>query len=869
MDSTASTAFITFLLLLPRLCASAGDKIELGEQLLPGKPITSDGGAFVLGFFSSSNSTPARQYIGIWYNIPERTVVWVANREAPAIVTNQSSSSSSSVPTLALTNDSNLVLSDADGRVLWTTNITTTVAAATTTSRPVAELLNTGNLVIQWNGTTLWESFDHLTDTFIPNMKVRLNYRTRQGRRIVSWKDSGDPSPGSFSYGIDPDTSLQLLMWNGSKPYWRTTVWKGYLTTAEYLTAPGNIMYLNVVDTEEEIYMTFRVSDGASPMRYVITNSGKFQFLSWNRNSSEWTTVYSWPTNECSKYGYCGPYGYCDFTAQPAATCKCLAGFEPTSGEEWNRGSFSRGCRRKEALPCGGGDSLALPLMKVPDKWVLKTNLTFDECAAECARNCSCEAYAHAKLSSSSAMGDISRCLVWVGELLDTQMMGQTPWGRAGETLYLRVPAGFTSRKARTHVVKIVLPALASSFLFTCILFVCFCKFRGAVVFSFPCLGLDVLLINHQRRNDLNFNFTDNRRKESQKRLVTGSVYTSSEFVDENPTQDLEFPSIRFGDIAAATDNFSKSFLIGRGGFGKVYKVTLENGQEVAIKRLSKDSNQGIEEFKNEAILIAKLQHRNLVRLLGCCTEGSEKLLIYEYLANGGLDAILFDGARKSQLDWSTRFGIIKGVARGLLYLHQDSRLTVIHRDLKASNILLDAEMRPKIADFGMAKIFGENQQKANTKRVVGTYGYIAPEYSTEGIFSVKSDVYSFGVLLLEIVSGVRISSTDVMEFPSLIVYAWSLWKEGKVKNLVDSSIVESCSLDEVLLCIHVGLLCVEDNPNSRPLMSSVVSILEHGNTAFLAMPNQPAYFTQTCEMDKMTDDNSRNTMTVTILQGR
>ncbi|KAF0910645.1 hypothetical protein E2562_004641 [Oryza meyeriana var. granulata] len=842
MDS--STIFVVFLLLLPRLCASAGDKIELGEQLLPGQTRASDGDAFVLGFFSPSNSTPARQYIGIWYNIPDRTVVWVANRETPAI-TNQSSSSSSFAPRLALTNDSNLVLSDADGRVLWTTNVTG--AAARSTSPPVAELLNNGNLTLRSNGATLWQSFDHPTDTFIPEMKVQLNKRTRHGARIVSWKDAGDPSPGSFSYGMDPDTYLQLVMWNRSRPYWRTTAWTGYMTSGQLLNAAtGTAIYLDVVDTEQEIYMKLRVSDGASPTRYVVTSSGKFQLLNWDRNSSEWFTFNSFPTHQCSTYGYCGPYGCCDFTAGAVSTCKCLDGFEPASGEEWSAGRFSGGCRRKETLPCSGGggghDFLALPRMKVPDKFLmLVENMTFDECAARCARNCSCEAYAHANLRSSSAQGDIGRCLVWAGELLDMVMIGQTPWGRAAEMLYLRVPAGFTGRRSRRNVVKIVLPVLASALMFTCIFFVCFCKFRE-----------------------------NRRRKESQKRLVPGSGNTPNELLEENPTQDLEFPSIRFGDIVAATDNFSKSFLVGRGGFGKVYKGTLENGQEVAIKRLSKDSDQGVEEFKNEAILIAKLQHRNLVRLLGCCTEGSEKLLIYEYLANKGLDAILFDGARKPLLDWPTRFGIIKGVARGLLYLHQDSRLTVIHRDLKASNILLDAEMRPKIADFGMAKIFGENQQNANTKRVVGTYGYIAPEYSTEGSFSVKSDVYSFGVLLMEIVSGIRISSTDIMEFPSLIVYAWSLWKEGKTKNLVDSSIVESCSLDEVLLCIHVGLLCVEDNPNSRPLMSSVVSILENGSTAFLAMPNQPAYFARTrSEMDKMTDENSRNTMTVTVLQGR
>ncbi|GAB4862136.1 Cysteine-rich receptor-like protein kinase [Ancistrocladus abbreviatus] len=294
--------------------------------------------------------------------------------------------------------------------------------------------------------------------------------------------------------------------------------------------------------------------------------------------------------------------------------------------------------------------------------------------------------------------------------------------------------------------------------------------------------------------------------------------------------------------LQVATNNFSLRNKIGAGGFGNVYKGTLHNGQEIAIKRLSASSRQGIEQFKNEVVLVAKLQHRNLVRLLGFCFAGKEKLLVYEFVPNKSLDYFLFDHERQGQLEWSTRYNIIAGIARGMLYLHEDSRLRIIHRDLKAGNVLLDANMNPKISDFGMAKIFGGDQSQANTKRVVGTFGYMSPEYAIRGKVSVKVDVYSFGVLVLEIISGKRNSSFHVSGFEDLLSYAWKNWRDGTPLEFMDPSLKDSCSITEVTRCIHLGLLCVEDNPKRRPNMASVVLMLNSDSTT-LPVPCEPTFF--------------------------
>ncbi|KAK9937573.1 hypothetical protein M0R45_014352 [Rubus argutus] len=268
----------------------------------------------------------------------------------------------------------------------------------------------------------------------------------------------------------------------------------------------------------------------------------------------------------------------------------------------------------------------------------------------------------------------------------------------------------------------------------------------------------------------------------------------------EEEKEDMELPLFDLTAIAHATDDFSSSNKLGEGGFGPVYKGTLVGGKEIAVKRRSKDSGQGMKEFKNEVVLIAKLQHRNLVKLLGCCIQNDEKMLIYDFMPYGSLDFFIFDHERQKSLDWPTCYNIIKGTARGLLYLHQDSRLRIIHRDLKPSNILLDKNMNPKISDFGLAKTFSFDQSQANTNKVAGTYGYLAPEYAVDGIFSTKSDVFRFGVVLIELLSREKNRGFCHPDHAfNLLGHAWTLWTQNKPLDLIDKTLCDSCTIAEVL----------------------------------------------------------------------
>ncbi|CAN6349329.1 unnamed protein product [Urochloa humidicola] len=295
--------------------------------------------------------------------------------------------------------------------------------------------------------------------------------------------------------------------------------------------------------------------------------------------------------------------------------------------------------------------------------------------------------------------------------------------------------------------------------------------------------------------------------------------------------------------LRAATDNFAQSNKLGEGGFGAVYKGILSDGQEIAVKRLSLGSRQGIEELKTELVLVAKLQHKNLVRLIGVCFEEDEKLIVYEYMPNRSLDTILFDSQRSKELDWGKRLKIVNGVARGLQYLHEESQLKIVHRDLKPSNVLLDSDYNPKISDFGLAKLFDMDQSQGVTSHIAGTYGYMAPEYAMHGQYSAKSDVFSLGVLILEMVTGRKSNTFDDSEQSvDLLSLVWEHWTTGTIAELLDPFLLgRRAPQNQMSKLINVGLLCVQDNPADRPMMSSV-NVMLSSDTVSLQVPSKPTF---------------------------
>ncbi|KAK7312926.1 hypothetical protein VNO77_37181 [Canavalia gladiata] len=753
------------------------DSINVSLSVSDGETLVSRGGKFELGFYSTNSSQ--KRYLGIWFhNIPTHTVVWVANGANPI---------NNLFGILTLNSTGNLVLSQ-NGSIVWHSTL---VKQA---EDPVAVLLESGNLVVRNGGEAnpeafLWQSFDYPSNTFLPGMKLGWDFRIGLERRITSWKSPEDPSPGEFYRSLVLGSYPESYLMNGTQKFFRFGPWNGvsfgrlYLNTSIYF-------YTNYVSNKDELFYMYSLKNDSILGRAVVNQtSHTYHSFIWNEGVGIWEETSTYPRDQCDIYGFCGPNGNCIAAESPP--CQCLKGFSPKSPHAWNSRYWTHGCVRNKPLSCKDKHSdvfVKFVRLKVPDAshTSLDDNIGLEECRYKCLNNCSCMAYANSDIREGG-----SGCVMWFGNLIDIKQFSHD-----GQDLYIRMSAseiGEEPHNGDKKNIKIVVATTAAicGILLPCIYFI----YKG-------------------RKNIIDKSKTEDN--------------------NERHVDDLDLPLFDLQTIKTATTNFLIRNKIGEGGFGPVYWGKLEDGQEIAVKRLSRNSGQGMTEFINEVKLIVKLQHRNLVKLLGCCIEGQERLLVYEYMSNGSLDSFIFDDTKAKLLQWPQRFHIIGGIARGLMYLHQDSRLRIIHRDLKASNVLLDENLSPKISDFGMARIFAGNQTEGNTDRVVGTYGYMAPEYAADGLFSVKSDVFSFGILVLEVVCGRRNKG---------------LYHVNDSLNLIG-----------------------HHHPEDRPIMASVVLML--GSEMELAEPNEPGFLSRNIPADANSRSNqkdtcSENEVTISLLEAR
>ncbi|KAF8414019.1 hypothetical protein HHK36_002018 [Tetracentron sinense] len=749
------------LSLKPHLSTGA-DTISVGQSLSGKQTIISEDGNFELGFFTPGNSQ--NYYIGIWYKkVSAPTYVWVANRDKPL--------SDSSSSELKLLEDGNLVLLNESKILIWSTNSTSDTSNST-----VAMLLDTGNLALRNTlnlSVSIWESFDHPSDTWLPDGKIGLNKLTNKTQLLTSWRNSEDPAPGMFTLELDPGgTSQYLIHWNQSKQYWTSGTWNGQIFSLVPEMRSNYIYNFSYVTNEKENYFTYSVYNKSIISRFVMDLSGQIKQYTWLESSKSWNLFWAQPRKQCEVYALCGPFGSCNEAVLPF--CGCLEGFDPQFPKDWNLSDWSGGCMRKTPLQCELGTTvirdedrfLHISNIKLPANPQSLAVLNAEDCKASCLNKCSCTGYAYGS----------DGCSIWHGGLLGLQQSSDDD-----SDIYLRLAAsdlsgGSGSKKKGTVTWVIV----------------------GAIAGVITLLGFVIVL--------------------SWCWWKRGSVGTS---------QAVEGSLVSFGyrDLQSATKNFSEK--LGGGGFGSVFKGTLPDSTVIAVKKLEGIS-QGEKQFRSEVSTIGTIQHLNLVRLHGFCTESTKRLLVYEYMPNGSLDSHLFHQKESKVLDWKTRYQIALGTARGLVYLHEKCRDCIIHCDIKPENILLDAELCPKVADFGLAKLVGREFSRVLTT-MRGTRGYLAPEWISGIAVTAKADVYSYGMMLFEVISGRRNSEQSedgkVRFFPT-----WAANKliEGEeILSLLDPKLEGNSNVEELNRACRVACWCIQDDEAHRPSMGQVVQILE------------------------------------------
>ncbi|QCE09600.1 G-type lectin S-receptor-like serine/threonine-protein kinase At2g19130 [Vigna unguiculata] len=706
-------------------------------------------------------------YIGIWYKK-------VTQKTIVWVANRDNHVPDKNTATLTIS-DSNLVLLDGSSNQVWSTN----TSSPRSGSVVEAVLLNSGNLVLRDRADDnasepSWQSFDHPTDTFLPGGKIKLDHKTKKPQYLTSWKNTEDPATGLFSLELDPEGSTSYLITrNKTEQYWTSGAWNGHIFSLVPEMRLNYIFNFSFVSNENESYFTYSLYNSSIISRLLIDVTGQIKQMTWLENAQQWNLFWTQPRKQCDVYAFCGAFGSCsEFSTM--GPCNCLKGFEPKSPSDWNLGDYSGGCQRKEKLQCENSNASN----RNKDGFLAIPNVVLPKGAQSVGLGNAgeCESICLSICSCAAYAYDSNGCSIWVGNLLNVEQLSSDD--SSGETLYLKLAASefhHDDKSSKGTIIGVVVGVVA---------------------------GIGILLAILWRR----------KRMVASRKAAKGSLVAYG-----------------YRDLQAATRNFSEK--LGGGGFGSVFKGTLDDSSVVAVKKLE-SFGQREKQFQTEVRTIGTIQHVNLVRLHGFCSEGTKRLLVYEYMPNGSLDFHLFQNKNFVVLDWKTRYQIALGIARGLAYLHEKCRDCIIHCNVKPENILLDAGFCPKIADFGLAKLVGRDFSRV-LATIRGTKNYLSPEWISGVPITAKADVYSYGMMLFELVSGRRnsyyeLSDSEDGKFRFFPTKAANIVAQGgNVLSLLDPCLEQNADAEEVTRMATVASWCIQDDETHRPTMGQVVHILD------------------------------------------
>lgn len=749
--------------------------ITLGSSLTPTTNSSwfSPSRRFAFGFYEQTNGYA----VGISI-VGTKTAVWTANRNSPVVPSNA---------VLLLTSDGRLIVQVGDREISVTDLSGQTIASAS--------MLDIGNFVLyDSDHNVIWESFGKPTNTLLPGQHLSA------GQELVASASEADDTLGLFRLKMQYDGNLVLYPVN--KP--DTPTYAYYATRTSGPGSNGSNVTLNL-DDDGALYLLnstgslITITEGGSPRDRTIIYlmkidvDGMFRVYSHSLNQQNSSVKWSSTNESCALKGLCGLNGFC-INMDTQAKCSCLPGFDFVMAGNW-----SAGCERNfTAESCRLKNSSKYYAMRTVENTVWEGNTyatsdiaTKEECEQACLRDCNCEAALFKDRQCRKQRLPLR--YVMVENSNSNQALVKVGINAFGNEMLPDQIEETKGKKLRTDIL------IASITL---------------AVFALLVLGISGFLVHRNH------------------------IWTCRKIQESRSVQLFEDVALRafsYAELEQATAGFKEA--LGRGAFGTVFKGTLaENQKVIAVKRLDRELVEGESEFQTELKVIGRTHHRNLVRLLGYCLDGSSRLLVYEYMSNGSLADVLF--TPEKQPTWEERCYFARDIARGLLYLHDECETQIIHCDIKPQNILMDEQFCAKISDFGMAKLLKKDQTRTYTA-IRGTIGYVAPEWHRKLPVTVKADVYSFGVVLLELICRRKHVDNSLDEKESILEYwVYNCFEAGELDKLIGEEEVDIKQFERM---VKISIWCIQDEPSLRPSMKKVLLMLE--GTVKIPVPPSPTSF--------------------------